>query len=49
MDRVTAVLNVLARIPWLFLPLVYLVGSKKTSEMVGRLLVKAFVRMEVVT
>ena len=48
MDRVTAILNVLARIPWLFLPLVYLVGSRTTSKMVGRFLMWAFVSMEVV-
>lgn len=49
MDRVTAALNVLTRIPWLFLPLVLLVGSRKTSELVGRFLIWAFVKMEVVT
>lgn len=49
MDRVTAVLNVLARIPWAFLPMVVLVGSETTADLVARILVKLFVRLEVFT
>ena len=49
MDRVTAILNVLSRIPWLFLPFTILVGSRTTAEMVSRFLMWAFVDLEVVT
>lgn len=49
MARVASILDVLARIPWVFLPMVVLVGSETTAELVARILVKLFVRLEVAT
>ena len=48
MDRVTAVLNVLTRIPWAFIPMAVLVGSETTAKLVARILIKLFVKLEVV-